>query len=143
MRARVLILVLVAAGCAAEPRVLLPEPPRHTTVGSLRAAHPLAAGQNILPVEVARGEQGSMSLIQIRDREPPHVHTRYDLTVVLVGGHGVLWLAGEPLVMRTGDVAFVPRGTPHFFVNQGDDPAAALVSFAPAFSGPDSEPVAP
>jgi quercetin dioxygenase-like cupin family protein len=41
--------------------------------------------------------------------------------------------------MRAGDVAFVPRGTPHHFVNQGRKPAAALVSFSPPFDGPDQE----
>ena len=139
---RLVVLAGVLAGCAADRRLLLPDPVRHTTVGTLLAAHPLAAGQNIQPAEIARGEQSSLSLIQIRDREAPHLHTRYDLTVLLVHGHGVLWLAGVPQPMRTGDVAFVPKGTPHFFINEGDDPAAALVSFAPAFSGPDSQPTA-
>jgi quercetin dioxygenase-like cupin family protein len=141
MRARLLILFLAIAGCAAERRIALPNPPRQTTVGALFEAYPLAAGQNVRPEEIARGEQSSVSLVQIRDREPPHRHTRYDLTVLMVEGHGVLWLDGKPLPMRAGDVAFVPKGTPHFFVNQGDDPAATLVSFAPPFSGPDSEPV--
>jgi quercetin dioxygenase-like cupin family protein len=139
---RLIVLTGLLVGCAADRRLLLPDPPRHTTVGALLDAHPLPAGQNIQPAEVARGEQSSLSLIQIRDREAPHVHTRYDLTVLLVHGHGVLWLAGVPQAMRTGDVAFVPRGTPHFFITEGDEPAAALVSFAPAFSGPDSQPTA-
>ena len=46
----------------------------------------------------------------------------------------------QPLPMRRGDVAFVRQGTPHFFINEGDNPAAALVSFAPPFSGPDQQP---
>ena len=78
--------------------------------------------------------------MQIRDREQPHVHTRYDLSVVLVKGRGTLHLDGAALAMREGDVAFVAQGTPHFFVNQGGTPAAALVVFSPAFSGPDQVP---
>lgn len=141
MRVRLLILFVAMAGCAAERRIALPNPPRQTSVGALFEAYPLAAGQNIRPEEIARGEQSSVSFVQIRDREPPHRHTRYDLTVLMVEGHGVLWLDGKPLPMRPGDVSFVPKGTPHFFVNQGDEPAATLVSFAPPFSGSDSEPV--
>jgi len=142
MRPGLLLAASLLAGCAGGRGVVLPEPLRHTTVGALLEAFPLRADQNIRPEELARGEASSLSLIQIRDRETPHVHTRYDLTVLLVHGHGVLWLAGTPMPMRTGDVAFVPKGTPHFFINEGDGAAAALVSFAPAFSGPDAQPTA-
>jgi len=140
MRLAVLAVAALLAGCASRRVVALPDPPHHTTVGALLAANPLAREQNILPVEIAHGTQSSMSLIQIRDRETPHVHTRYDLTVLLIEGHGVLWLDNQPLPMRSGDVAFVRQGTPHFFINEGDSPAAALVSFAPPFSGPDQQP---
>ncbi len=142
MIARLLLLACFAVGCAADRVVVLPDPPYRTTVGALLEAHPLPAGQNAQPTEIARGTQSSLSLVQIRDRETPHVHTRYDLTVLVVRGHGVLWLDGTPVPVRTGNVSFIPKGTPHFFVNQGDEPAATLVSFAPPFSGPDAQPVA-
>jgi quercetin dioxygenase-like cupin family protein len=103
-------------------------------------AAPLGPSENIRPTEVRRGESSSVSLVQIRDREQPHRHARYDLTVTLVHGSGTLWLNGAPLAMHAGDVAFIPRGTPHYFVNDGPDPAAALVVFAPAFTGPDQQP---
>ena len=111
-------------------------------VGEILAANPLAADQNVRVVEVVHGEQSSVSLVQIRDREQPHLHTRYDLTVMLIEGHGVLWLDNVPQPMRAGDISFVPKGTPHFFINEGDNPAVTLVSFAPPFSGPDQQPVA-
>lgn len=102
---------------------------------------PLAPDENIRAVEIERGESASTHLVRIRDRETPHVHTRYDLTVVLLEGHGTLFLAGKPLSMRTGDVAFVAKGTPHYFVNESSEPAAALVTFAPAFEGADQKPL--
>ena len=83
----------------------------------------------------------SVSLVQVRDREQPHVHTRYDLTVMVADGEGTLWLNGTPLPMVPGDVAFIPRGTPHYFVNDGAQPATAIVVFAPAFEGPDQQPI--
>jgi len=109
-------------------------------VADLLAAAPLAPGENIRPTLIAHGENASLFLIQIRKREVPHTHTRYDLTVVLVRGAGKLWLNGRPLPMKRGDAAFIPRGTPHFFVNEGAEPAAALVGFAPRFEGPDQAP---
>lgn len=136
------VCLLLLAGCAGDgPRLLTGSPPSAGVVE--RAAPPLAAGENIKPTELRRGEHASLSLVQVRDREAPHIHTRYDLTITLVRGTGTLWLDGVPLDMRPGDVAFIPRRTPHYFVNDGDAPAMALVSFAPAFSGPDQEPVSP
>jgi mannose-6-phosphate isomerase-like protein (cupin superfamily) len=99
------------------------------------------AGQNITVTEIQRSENSSVSLVQVRDREQPHVHTRYDLTVVVARGTGTLWLNGTPLPMQKGDAAYIPKGTPHYFVNAGSEPAAAIVVFAPPFSGPDQQPV--
>lgn len=134
-----LVLLLLLAGCAAPGRLLLPTPPRTLTASA--AAPPLPAGANIVPTEIARAGSSSLSIVQIRDGESPHVHATYDLAVTLLDGEGVLWLDGAPLPMRRGDVAFIPRGTPHHFVNGGDAPARAAVVFAPAFAGPDQQPI--
>jgi mannose-6-phosphate isomerase-like protein (cupin superfamily) len=133
---------ILAAGCAAYPtaRVLTSNPPRAVDVAVLEAQTPLAPSDNIRPTELERGEHSSVALVQIRDREQPHIHSRYDLTVTLVAGAGTLWLNGTALPMRSSDVAYIPRGTPHYFVNDGPVPAAALVSFSPPFSGPDQQP---
>jgi quercetin dioxygenase-like cupin family protein len=135
--------VLLAAGCAAQPRVLLPRPPASVDPGELVARAPMRSGDNIVSTLIERGEHASLHLVRIADREQPHVHERYDLTVLLLRGKGTLHLNGRALPMRAGDASFIPKGTPHFFVNQGTDPAAALVSFAPAFDGPDQQPLAP
>lgn len=135
-------LLILGAGCGAQQRtaqLLTPAPPQAVRVSALAA--PLAAGDNIRPTVLRRGESSSVSLVQIRDREQAHVHTRYDLTVTLMRGSGTLWLEGSALPMREGDVAFIPKGTPHYFVNEGSAPAAAMVVFAPAFSGPDTQPL--
>lgn len=143
MLRRLLLLALAAlasAGCARQgPSLLAADPPSTTRL--LAHAPPLPADANIQPTELRRGESSSLSLVQVRNREQPHVHTRYDLTVTLVQGSGTLWLNGAALPMRTGDVAFIPKGTPHYFVNQGGAPAIAAVVFAPAFTGPDQQPV--
>jgi quercetin dioxygenase-like cupin family protein len=130
---------VLLAGCAASPHVLLHAPPRAESVVALIARSPLPPGENIRATEVGRAENMSVHLVQIRDREKPHVHTRYDLSVTLVEGRGSLWLANEKLSMRAGDTAFIPRGTRHFFVNEGAEPAAAVVVFSPPFDGPDVE----
>lgn len=132
--------MLGLSACAHERAVVLPGPPRSQGLDALLRAHPLPADRDILPVELARGANASLFLVQIRTAEAPHRHPRYDLTVTLVRGHGVLWLDGAPQAMRAGDVAFVPRGLSHHFVTESATPAVALVAFAPAFDGPDAEP---
>lgn len=144
--ARGLLLGLTAAvaGCAAHlpaPALLAANPPGTAPLLAAADAAPLAAGENIRPIELRHGDSSSLFLVQVRDREQAHVHTRYDLTVTTVRGGGTLWLNGVPLPMHTGDVAFIPKGTPHYFVNEGSEPAVALVVFAPAFSGPDQAPI--
>jgi mannose-6-phosphate isomerase-like protein (cupin superfamily) len=131
---------LVLVGCTPRPHLLLHDPPRADGVDTLIQRSPLPAGENIRPTELDRGENMSVHLIQIREGEKPHIHTRYDLSVVLVEGHGSLWLANQKLPMNVGDSAFIPRGTPHYFVNEGSTPAAAIVTFSPPFSGPDNSP---
>ena len=110
-------------------------------VAHVLAETPLGANEAIAAHPLLAGTEASASLVSIRDREQPHVHTRYDLTVLLARGHGTLWLDGVPRPMQAGDGAFVPKGTPHWFVNEGTEPAVAVVVFAPRFEGPDQAPV--
>ena len=143
MRGRILIAAVVCLfGCSQQPaRVFLGPHLGQLSYDALLAATPLAPGENIRVRELEHGANSSVSLVQIRDREQPHIHSRYDLTVLLAKGSGTLWLNGEALAMHEGDTAFVPKGTPHYFVNGGPEPAAALVVFAPAFTEPDQRSV--
>ncbi len=135
LRAALSVTLAGLAACAPTPR-----PPAFLLPGADVAPPPLPAGENISVTPLHGSDHASVAAVQIRDREPPHVHTRYDLTVVLARGAGTLWLAGVARPMRAGDGAFIPKGTPHYFVNDGDSPALALVVFAPPFSGPDQAP---
>jgi quercetin dioxygenase-like cupin family protein len=145
MRARhvALALPLLVAACAAHPpapKFVAPGAGSEFVAGALGAA-PLAADQQVRIQPMVEGAQTSTAVVQIRDREQPHIHTRYDLTWYLARGHGTLWLAGVAHQMHAGDAAFIPRGVPHGFINEGDEPAVTVVVFAPPFSGPDQAPV--
>jgi quercetin dioxygenase-like cupin family protein len=103
--------------------------------------HPPAEGQNISAILLRRTDALSCHFIQIRDREAPHVHATHDLVVTLLSGQGTLNLDTRALPMQPGDTAFVARGQSHFFVNTGDHPAAAFVTFAPPYDGSDNIPI--
>ena len=136
-------LALAASGCtAAAPRTLVlshgPE-----TATALMAAHPPEAGRNVTPYFLEESRHTSRHLIWIRDRETPHFHANHDLVVVLLEGRGTLWLHGQEIPMTVGDVAVIPAGAPHYFVNTGDKPAAAFAVYSPPSDGGDVVPVAP
>jgi mannose-6-phosphate isomerase-like protein (cupin superfamily) len=132
---------VLLSGCA--PRLTVELGDRSVPVAALIAETPLAEGESIARRVIAHGEGSSLFLVRIRDREEPHVHTRYDLGVLVVDGRGTLWLNGVARPMKVGDFAYVPRGTPHYFVNEGGAPASALATFSPRFTVPDNQAVKP
>lgn len=141
--ALLLCVVSVAGCCAAGPSLTLPDAPgaRQDALDALLQQHPLAEGQNIRAVPLGQTETLSYHLVQIRNREQPHVHAAHDLTVTLLRGAGTLYIYGVAHAMRAGDVAVVPHGAPHNFVNTGSTPAVAFVTFAPPYDGTDQVPV--
>jgi mannose-6-phosphate isomerase-like protein (cupin superfamily) len=109
-------------------------------LGFLRA-HPVEPGKAIRADLLERTEAASYHLVQIVDREMPHVHQTHDLSVVVIQGRGRLHLATRVVPMRQGDLAIVPRGVPHWFERLGADVAVAFVTFAPPLDRPDAVPV--
>jgi mannose-6-phosphate isomerase-like protein (cupin superfamily) len=106
--------LLSIAACVRSPHVITPQARGIDDVQltALLAAHPLPATQNISALPLGHTDAFSYHLVQIRDREQPHIHATHDLTVTLLRGNGQLYIRGEPQEMRAGDVAVVPHGTP-------------------------------
>lgn len=137
--------VLLALGCATS----MPRPPQFL-VGALAndgvegflAVHPLGPGQEIRADPLERSAGASQHLVQIATAEKPHVHATHDLQVLLVAGHGTLHFVDRVVTLGAGDVATIARNTVHWFVREGDRPAAALVTFSPPLDAPDNVPVA-
>ena len=103
--------------------------------------HPLSAEENIKVVTLGKGQGVSHHVVQIRDREIPHVHKKHDLTVMVLKGKGYLLLGKRKIDLAAGDVLFVPRRTTHYFVNTFSEPSVALAVFSPPFDGKDTIPV--
>jgi len=138
-----LCLASVAGCCATAPSLTLSDlyGTRRSTLEAALQQYPLAEGQNIRAGALGQTDALSYHLVQIRDREQPHIHATHDLAVTLLRGAGTLYIRGIPHDMRAGDVAVVPRGTPHYFVNTQSTPAAAFVTFAPPYDGKDQVPM--
>ena len=115
---------------------------RELDLERILADNPLAPGENFKVTHLGRSASASQHVVQIRDREVPHMHKIHDATVTLMRGHGYLLLAGKRLPLKAGDVIHIPRGVVHQYVNTASEPTVALAVYSPPFDGKDHHPVA-
>jgi mannose-6-phosphate isomerase-like protein (cupin superfamily) len=135
-------LFLISA-CSPAPRIALQYGAelKQTDLEKVLVDNPLAAADNIKITTLGQGQEVSHHIVQIRDREKPHLHQRHDGTVFMFKGSGYLIMDKARIDLSASDVVYIPRGTVHYFVNTGSEPAVAFVVFAPPFDGKDTVPV--
>jgi mannose-6-phosphate isomerase-like protein (cupin superfamily) len=130
--------------CAPAPRISLQYGTelKQTEIDKVLAENPLGAKENIKITTLGQGQSASHHVVQVRDRETPHVHKIHDGTVMVVKGRGYLMIDNRRIDLSAGDIAYIPRGAVHYFVNTAGEPAVAFVVFSPPFDGKDIVPVA-
>jgi quercetin dioxygenase-like cupin family protein len=130
-------------GCATASHLNLDDVPgfRALPVEDVLHENPLREGENIRVVSLGRHQAMSQHLVQIRDREAPHLHAHHDLTVFMLRAKGYLVLNGRRVNLRTSDVLTIRRGSPHYYVNEDSRAAVVFAVYAPAFDGKDIVPV--
>ncbi len=101
--------------------------------------NPLGAKENFKITPLSRDANSSYHLVQLRIKERLHRHNTHAAKVMLWRGHGTLLLDGKPVALKEGDVFEIPKGAPHAFTNESDEPAVAVVQFTPQFGGKDTE----
>jgi quercetin dioxygenase-like cupin family protein len=114
---------------------------------------PLWFLHNLAKVHVNEPTLGIVELSGAPGDTPPlHVHTDEDETFYVLEGELTVHIAGhEPVVLRSGDAAFAPRGVPHVYVVTSATPARWLgtttghqfASFVEALSTPALAPTLP
>jgi mannose-6-phosphate isomerase-like protein (cupin superfamily) len=138
-----LFLFLVLLACAPSPRFYLQYGGSfsESDLDRILAANSLPATENIRVTTLGQAQEVSHHIVQVRDREPPHIHRERDATVILLRGQGYLLLDGRRIDLKVGDVLFIPRRAVHYFVNTFSEPSVALAVFSPPFDGKDTVPV--
>ena len=63
---------------------------------------------------------------------PPHTHRNEEEVFFVLKGEVTIFDDGTPVSAKAGSCAVLPRGTRHWFKNEGDNPAEMLVLVAPA-----------
>lgn len=136
-------LAFLLVACAPAPRFLLQygRDLKQFELDKILADAPLLPGENIKVTTLGQGTTGSHHLVQIRDREAPHLHKAHDVTVTLLKGQGELILDQRRIALRAGDVVYIPRDIVHYFVNTASEPAVAFAVYSPPFDGKDTVPV--
>lgn len=62
---------------------------------------------------------------------PPHVHAREDETLYILGGECIVGIGADRLAASEGDFVYLPRGTVHYFRNEGEEPMKMILTFSP------------
>lgn len=142
-RSFALILLPLIFSCAPAPRVSLQYGTelKQAEIAQVLAANPLGASENIKITTLGHGPTVSHHLVQVRDREKPHLHKLHDGTVIMMKGQGYLMMENRRIDLSTSDIVYIPRGAVHYFVNTASEPSVAFVVFAPPFDGKDTVPV--
>jgi quercetin dioxygenase-like cupin family protein len=131
------------SGCVSGPNIYLQygNEYQELKLDKILADNPLAPGENIKVANLGRSQSASQHVVQIRDREVPHLHKVHDATVTMLRGEGYLILGKNRINLKAGDIVHIPRGVPHHYVNTASEPTVALAVYSPAFDGKDTHPV--
>jgi mannose-6-phosphate isomerase-like protein (cupin superfamily) len=114
---------------------------RPIELAKLVAENPLGPNENFKLTTLGQSQGTSHHVVQIRERESPHLHKAHDATVTILRGRGYLVMDTHRISLTAGDITHIPRGIPHYYVNTDLEPTVAFVIFAPPFDGKDNVPV--
>jgi mannose-6-phosphate isomerase-like protein (cupin superfamily) len=138
-----LIALFLLSACAPVPYLFLQygKELKQIDLARVVAENPLGPGENIKITTLGQGQGVSHHVVQIRDRESPHMHKTHDGTVLMVGGRGYMMMDNRRIELAVGDIVHIPRGAVHYYVNTAAQPSVAFVVFSPPFDGKDNVPV--
>jgi mannose-6-phosphate isomerase-like protein (cupin superfamily) len=113
---------------------------RTVDLAKMALENPLGPEENFKLTTIGQGQGSSHHLVQIRGQESPHLHKMRDATVMMIRGRGYLVLGGKRVTLAAGDIAHIPRGVAHYYVNTDIEPTVVFVVFAPPFDEKDTIP---
>jgi len=80
----------------------------------------------------------TFQLLELSVAEKPHVHDGHDLTIVMLRGRGILYVAERRYSIEAGDIVQVGRGIAHHFHPEGAQPVVGLGIFVPRLEAADT-----
>jgi quercetin dioxygenase-like cupin family protein len=99
-------------------------------------------GQRMRFLQTAADTDGA--LLQIESVNPPtgvpepeHIHPHQESRAAVINGTLRFSVDGEDRRLGPSDTITIPAGTPHYFVNDGDEDAVCIQEFRPALRSAD------
>lgn len=89
-----------------------------------------------------RTPEASFHLLRVVEEPNAHVADKSDLVFTVVAGDLELWLGGQKLNVKRGDVVEIPRGTPVRSKSLTKEPGVAYLIYTPALAAGDRRAVA-
>ena len=104
------IALFFLVGCAPAARLYMPAGGelRQSDLEQIIAENPLGISENIKITTLDQGESVSHHIVQVRDREAPHIHKTHDGTVIIMKGRGYLVIENRRMDLSVGDVIHIP-----------------------------------
>jgi quercetin dioxygenase-like cupin family protein len=106
-------------------------------VGPTEQIHNPRTGQRMRFLQT--GEDTDGALLQLESINPPtgveepeHVHPCQESRAKVIAGTLRFSVEGQERRLGPGDVITIPAGTPHYFVNDGEEDAVSVQEFRPA-----------
>jgi mannose-6-phosphate isomerase-like protein (cupin superfamily) len=86
----------------------------------------------------ARNQSLAEATVPVGKATTAHYHRTTEELYYIVGGTGLMRIAGEEQPVKRGDCIVVPPGAEHKLTNTGDEPLVLLCCCAPAYSDEDT-----
>ena len=64
-------------------------------------------------------------------RARPHLHENHETAIFVISGKAAMWYGealAERLIVESGDLLYIPAGTPHLPYNPYDEPCTAVLA---------------
>ena len=107
----------------------------------LKNIQPHDTFSNILVRKLYSDSLSSSFLIWVKKEVPLHKHMLHSEHVYIIEGKGMMTLGDSSFLIKTGDMVFIPKGTPHDFRTTSKRPAKILSVQSPHFDGSDRVPL--
>lgn len=125
MRLSWLLFVLAGSGASAQQVM-------HTDTCGL-----LSEQKNVYSYRFAGDSSCTSFVITIQDKVAPHKHLSHSEHVLVLEGEGEMQLGEKTILLKKGDLVFIPKNTVHAAYRKGKQPLRVLSIQAPAFDGSD------
>lgn len=104
---------------------------------SLTELQPKEPFENVYSEKIAEDSLSSSFIIWIKKEVKLHKHLEHSEHVYVLDGEGNMQLGNEKIIIKAGDLVFIPQNTPHKVITTSKTPLKVISIQSPKFDGTD------